>query len=346
MLALTRPRRFAPWLALLILLGSVQRHTLACDAHSIYVQPQTTPESHRLNLGIAEQFTNMGTVAVGGDVVPSEGELLNSSITQLFAGYGFNDWIGVQLNLPIIARNYRRLENGVLTPGSVGGVGDMSLLGILTPFDQETPLGRLTVSLMGGLKFPTGNASLLAEELTTPHSDSEQAGSANVVQPQHDVDPPSNGGRRTASAIRGHDLALGSGSVDGIVGGQMSWRRGRMFGFGILQYAVRSEGSFQYTYANELTWSGGPGYDTFVGDTWSLGLQAVMSGDTKGNDTQAGVHLNDTARTRLYVGPGFIFNWARGLAAQLNVDLPVVRHETSLQMVPDVRVRAAVIWRF
>jgi len=353
MFASTRPRRFAPWLCLTILLGSapLRGPAHACDAHSVYVQPQTTPDSHRLNVGVAEQFTNMGTVTFDGDVIPSEGEVLNSSITQVFAGYGFTDWIGVQLNLPIIARNYRRLENGQLTSGSLAGVGDMTLIGIGTPFDRETPLGRLTLSLLGGLKFPTGDSSLLAEELEFHQSSQASRASANRVQPQHDVgpthgEPPPTNGRRTTSAIRGHDLALGSGSVDGVVGGQLTWRRGRWFGFGLLQYAVRSQGSFEYTFANELTWTGGPGYDVFTSDAWSLGLQAALSGDTKGNDTQAGAKLDDTARTRLYVGPGLLFNWTGGLAAQLNVDLPVVRHATSLQVVPDVRVRAGLIWRF
>jgi hypothetical protein len=350
MLARTRPRRSAPWLGLsLLVVGTAPTPTLACDAHSVYVQPQTTPDSHRVNVGVAEQFTNFGTVAFDGEVIPSEGEVLNSSITQVFAGYGFTDWIGVQLNLPIIARDYRRLENGRLTSGSVSGVGDMTLIGIGTPFDRETPAGRLTVSLLGGLEFPTGDPALLAEELDAPQTN---GASASRVRPKHDVDPspgeppPSPNGRRTVSAIRGHDLALGSGSVDGVVGGQLTWRRGRAFGFGLLQYAVRSEGSFEYTFANELTWTGGPGYDVLSRDTWSLGLQAVLSGDTKGNDTQAGAKLDDTARTRLYVGPGLLFNWTGGLAAQLNVDLPVIRHETSLQVVPDVRVRAGLIWRF
>ncbi|MCW5891149.1 MAG: hypothetical protein KIT14_11445 [bacterium] len=345
-------RRGSSWLAVLVLLVAVPAAgpALGCDAHSVYVEPDRIPQRRRLTLGVAEQFTHMGTVMIDGHEVPSEGERLNSSITQVFATYGFTDWIGVQLNLPIVARDYRRLENGRLTSGSVSGFGDLTLVAIGTPFDAELPVGRLTASLIGGLKLPTGDASLLAEELGALRGVARRRDARDGGVTHHGPGPghpaPSPGGRRTVSAIRGHDLAIGSGSVDGVVGGQLGWRRGRAFAFGFLQYAVRSEGAYAYTFANELSWSGGPGYDVLTGDTWSLGVQAVLSGDTKGNDTQAGIKLDDTARTRLYVGPAILFDWTDRLAAEVGVDVPVVRDETSLQMVPDVRVRAGLSWRF
>lgn len=325
-------------------------HAMGCDAHSVYLEPDRRPVSRRLTLGVSEQYTHMGTVMYDGNEVPSEGERLNSSITQVFANYGFADWVGVQLNLPIVARDYRRLEKGRLTSGSLSGVGDMSLVAIVTPFDAKMAMGRLTASLLGGLKFPTGDASPLAEELASLETHAPGAAMRLRGVAQHGEVPghptPSPGERRTASAIRGHDIAIGSGSVDGIVGGQLAWRRSRAFALGILQYAVRTEGSYEYTFANELSWTGGPGYDVFQSDRWRLGLQAVLSGDTKGNDTQAGVKLGDTGRTRLYAGPALLLSWTDALAAEVSVDVPVVRQETDLQMVPDIRVRGGLSWRF
>ena len=50
--------------------------------------------------------------------------------------------------------------------------------------------------------------------------------------------------------------------------------------------------------------------------------------------------------TALYVGPGVSFTWAARLGAELAVDLPVIQHNTSLQLVPDVRVRGGLTWTF
>jgi hypothetical protein len=75
-------------------------------------------------------------------------------------------------------------------------------------------------------------------------------------------------------------------------------------------------------------------------------LQAVLSGETKGNDTLAGVPADDTAVTMLYLGPRLTGTWGTSWSAELASDLPVLRNNTSLQVVPDYRIRAAAVWRF
>jgi hypothetical protein len=146
--------------------------------------------------------------------------------------------------------------------------------------------------------------------------------------------------------LHGHDLTLGSGSFDGIVGGQIFWSWRRLFVSGALQYAARTEGAFQYQFANDLSWVGGPGFYALLAHDYSLGLQAVLSGETKGNDTQQGRKTNDTAITALYVGPGMNLTWRTSLSTEIALDLPVIQHNTSLQLVPDLRVRAGLTWRF
>ena len=78
----------------------------------------------------------------------------------------------------------------------------------------------------------------------------------------------------------------------------------------------------------------------------SIALQGFVSGETKGNDDQAGHHTNDTAITRLYLGPAVIFTWGTSLSGEAGIDIPVYDHNTSLQIVPDYRMRLAAIWRF
>jgi hypothetical protein len=170
---------------------------------------------------------------------------------------------------------------------------------------------------LGGVKFPTGSSRRL------------------------DPNAPD-----FSTGIGGHDLTLGSGSYDGLVGTGVFARWKRVFLTANTQYAIRSEGSFAYQSANDLNWNGGPGVFVLLGHEHTLALQAIVSGETKGQDTVHGVATDDTAETIVYLGPQVNFTWSSKLSAQIGADLPASIHSTGDQLVPDYRVHAAVTWRF
>src|SRR2546421_793206 len=76
---------------------------LACDLCAIYSASQARGEvGLGAFTGVAEQFTRFGTVQVDGHEVSNpSGQYLNSSISQVFAGYNFNERFGVQFNVPV-----------------------------------------------------------------------------------------------------------------------------------------------------------------------------------------------------------------------------------------------------
>jgi hypothetical protein len=228
---------------------------------------------------------------------------------------------------------------------------------------SENTVFRLT--LFGGLELPSGDSSRLREEAEEGHGGTADghhhtADEHGLAAPYENpfVDPKSlrffpehNETADFESGVHGHDLALGSGSVDGILGFHLfsSWRQ--IFFAGSLQYLLRSEGDFDYQYANDLLWSGGPGMFVLLGhDLWrrdfSLAWQAVLSGETKGKDELDGDDLDDTSITSLYIGPGFTFTWGTSLSADIVADLPVLQNNSSLQIVPDYRLRGGITWRF
>jgi hypothetical protein len=149
-----------------------------------------------------------------------------------------------------------------------------------------------------------------------------------------------------AEGIGGHDLALGSGSFDGVIGTDIFLRWKRFFGTAGTQYAIRSEGDFGYEYANDLSWSGGPGYYVALKDDYTLSLQAIVSGEYKPEDTRHGVDMDDTAETSVFLGPQINFTWGSQLSAQVGADLPVSIKSSGEQIVPTFRIHAAVTWRF
>jgi hypothetical protein len=167
------------------------------------------------------------------------------------------------------------------------------------------------------VKFPTGSTSLL-----------------NPDRPDF------------APGIGGHDLTLGSGSFDGLLGTGFfaRWRRG--FLTGAMQYGVRSEGDFGYQFANDWTWFGGPGAYLLLNDRHTLSLQAVVSGETKDQDTVHGVAMDDTAITSVFLGPQVNYTFAGRLSAMVGADLPVSIVSSGEQLVPTWRIRAALTWKF
>ena len=285
-----------------------------CDLCSIYAASQAQGQSGAgLFGGVAEQFTRFGTLQEEGHTISGQGQFIDSSVTQVLAGYNFNDRIGIQLNLPVIYRSY----GSDTFHGSTAGIGDLSLIGTFIPYQLLNRHYNLTWTVLGGVKFPTGDSALL----NTPDE-------------------------QLPEGIGGHDLALGSGSYDGLIGTGLSGRGRHLFASANVQYAIRSEGDFQHQYANDLTWFGGPGAYLALKDDYSVAIQAVISGETKGKDTFGGVPDPDSAETLVYVGPQVNFTWGNTLGAAVAVDVPVSRSNSGVQVMPDYRVRAAVTFRF
>jgi hypothetical protein len=295
--------------------GACVQPVMACDLCAVYAATEAQGGSGKGFFGgIAEQYTYFDTLQIDGRDAPNEGDqYLNSSISQVFAGYNFNNWIGVQFNLPVIYRWYGyRTERG-----SESGIGDVSLLGNVRLYQKLTEAFTFNWTALGGVKFPTGSASELNPELP-----------------------------EFAPGIGGHDLALGSGSYDGLLGTGFFVRWKRLFLTGAMQYAVRSEGAFGYQYANDWTWIGGPGVYLVLGDRQTLSLQAMVSGETKGLDTLNGTPVDDTGITSVFLGPQINYTWSSRLSAMIGADFPVSIVSSGEQIVPTYRLRGAVTVRF
>lgn len=288
---------------------------------------------------VTERYTAAGTLQDGGDHVPNPAdEFLDTSITQVGLAYDATPRVGVRLDLPIVVHEFRRLTEGGSERGEDAGLGDLSLLAVLRPVWFAKPTCALRLSLLGGLKLPSGNPDRLGEEEEHEAAGGTTTGAhRNIVTAAHGVE---------ASGVHGHDLALGSGSVDGIIGGSAygSWRW--LFASASLEYAIRTEGDFDYRYANELVWSGGPGVRLLRTARYSLGVQAWLTGLTKGKDEQGGRAVDDTSFTGLYMGPRAIFTWGEALVADLDGELPLLQNTTGVQVVPDYVIRAGIGWRF
>ena len=330
----------------------------ACDVCAVYTATELRESKKGWQIGVGEQGSrySTGLPDAEGNTV-DKGERLNSFITQLFAGYDFTPTFGVQVNLPIIARDYHRLRNrqlvdgrikdGVMTHGNVSGPGDVSLIGILRPWSRVTTNTVMRFTLIGGLKLPSGDPGKLEEEQKLRRQSeaavpsARGAGRGEIVSAHHIP-------QGSPSGINGHDLALGSGSIDGILGGSFfgSWKR--VFTTWSVQYARRSEGAYRYQYGDETNWFVGVGGYVLLEHDHTLALQVVTSGKHQGTDTLEGkstaANGESAPSTWVFVGPAMSFTWGTSLAFELAGDLPVIHEDQGL--IPEYRIRGGLSWRF
>ena len=337
---------------LFVFCASAIRFASGCDLCGCYTpqleaMPGMEPQMSRawwngFYAAVAEQFTHFGTVLLDGrEVRNPTGQYENSSITQLVAGYTINDRFALQLNIPLIYREFKRPEGFAIDRGTESGLGDMSILLKKVAFKYSSAARRhfdvsgknpvaiehepdFTVSaiLLTGLKLPTGDSSRLKEEF-------------------HEINIPG----APESGIHGHDLTLGTGSSDGIFGEQTSLRYKSCFAETNVQFTLRGDGSHQYHFANDLTWSAGPGYYFVRNRETILGLQFVISGEHKDVDRFRGAKAVDTGITSVFVGPRFVASRGRW-SAELDIDLPAAIDNTALQVVPDYRLRGGISYHF
>jgi hypothetical protein len=319
------------------------------DADIVFGQPAAVASSgHRSGMtglygAVAEQFTHFGTLQLDGrEIQNPTGQYLDSSITQLVAGYSFNSRFALQLNAPLIYRSFARPEGFAIDRGTEAGPGDISLLAKLVVFRKELGGSRavtgddpksphmeirepdFTISalLLAGIKLPTGDSRRLLEEF-------------------NEVDVPG----APVSGIHGHDLTLGTGSYDGIFGGQTSLRYKNFFFQGDLQFTLRGDGSHQYNFANDLAWSGGPGCYFIRRRDAIFGLQFVVSGEHKDVDRFRGQPAEDTGVTSVFLGPKIVAAYKK-ISVEIGAELPVMIDNTALQAVPDYRLRGGFAVRF
>jgi len=332
----------------LLLLQSTPRAS-ACDLCGCYMPgPETI--STDLNSGmhvfasVAESFSRFGSVRDNGVKVENPtGQYENSFNTQFAVGVNFwQDKMSLQLTLPYLYREFKRPEGFNIDHGHESGIGDMSLLANFRLFhwgdaEPAAPMGggKKAVSIVApepawvgafhvfaGIKAPTGDSSRIKEEF----NENEIEGA-----------PP--------SGIHGHDLALGTGSWDGVFGAQFFTRYHSLFFEADGTFTWRGQGLHSYRYANDITWNAGPGVYLWREGNRSVSLEAAMSGEYKGKDTFQGESAEDTGITAMYMGPRLLASFG-SLSVDTGFDLPLFIHNTSFQATVDYRIHLAVSYRF
>jgi len=323
------------------------RAITACELCAIYNAGSAQGQSESgLSVTLSEQYIAFDTPQLDGEEVSiANPSYVDSSITHIVPGYNFNSWLGVSLNIPVTYLNFRRtdLRYSLTAPpvfftekGTEFGLGDTALIGRVTVFQKHTMRYGVFVNLLGGVKFPTGDAGRLDNEVAQ----------ARIFQSFIPPGTPHDPLGHSIASVHPHMLALGSGSYDGVFGLTANARWKRWFLNGQFQYYLRTKGKAGFQYGNELIVSGGPGAYVFFGDSWTLSLQINALYDTMGRDELIGQVSNRTGETAWYIGPFLAFTFGEHFSANAGVDIPLRIANNGFQSVADYEIRGGISWRF
>lgn len=322
----------------LLVAASLPAPLAACDLCALYTSFAARDFRPGWSLGLFEQYVDFGTVQREGEEIDNPaGQRLESSVTQLFVGYQWSRRVGVQVNVPWIDRWYRRPEGDRIETGEESGLGDVALLAHWQVWERVRGTSTLILSLLGGVKLPTGDTDRLREEL-------EEGLTAAGLAAAPDAQGEGSG--EGASAVHGHDLVLGSGSTDVVLGARLSGTVGRGFLEAAAQYALRTTGDFDYRFADDLQAQLSGGGYLLLDHERSLALGVQVAAERKGEDDLAGETLDDTGIESLFAGPLARFTRGDRWFVELALDFPLSIDNSSVQIVPDSRARFGLTHRF
>ncbi len=326
-------------------LAWVAAEARACELCAIYRAADARGEySSGFTASIAEQYIPYRREQFNGvsfDRPAADREYLDRSMTHVVLGYNATETIGFAANLPIVSQHYHFTEipdgfHPTLVDGHETGVGDLALLGRWQVLDKSDMDRGIVLNLLGGVKLPTGSTDALDRQSSSIDR------YESVVGPGHNHDALGP----VLSGIHLHDLAIGSGSVDGIFGlaGTLRWKRA--FLNHQWQYYLRTEGAGHYKFADEFIGSGGPGAFLWLSKNGTLSVQANVVYDTRGADEYRGKASIHTGFTAWYVGPQVALTLGGHFSAVASIDIPVRETGRGFQNVPEYRLNASVNWKF
>ena len=311
----------------------------ACELCAIYNADAAKEGGGRgFSLAIAEQYIPYGTVQLNGRELPPsilDQAFLDSSTTHVVPGWNFSDAFSLNLNLPIIHNDYKRFQltgTGILREaGHETGIGDLALIARWRVIQKQLGETTFSVNLLGGVKFPTGDPGWVKAEV-----DSTRALDAIYgIGHQHSI-----------SGVHQSDLALGSGSYDGVMGLTANAQWKRLFCNAQFQYYLRTVGESDYRYGNEWMLSGGPGFFILLHPERSLSLQLLAAYDNAAPDTVLDRENLNSGMTAIYLGPQLQLALGSRFTANAGVDIPLRIENQGLQNVPNYRFHAGVSYRF
>jgi hypothetical protein len=257
-----------------------------------------------------------------------DGEFVRDyNLAQLGLSYGLSDAVSLDFYLPVINRNSDQVEGLRVSSEKDSGVGDMILGSSLDIYSPSGDNWFFKSTGILGIKLPTGDSGTLGSSINE-----------SSTQTRHH---PASG-----SSASGRNLVFGTGSVDFIMGlGTFATYEKFLF-LGTLQYTAKTEGDYDYKFADDFLWSAGSGYYLSIEDKHTLALAAILSGEQKSKDSIGSELVQGSQFSNLFLGPSLLITLQNRLGAELGFDFRVTGEDVDSVVVPEWRLKAQLSYNF
>lgn len=224
------PAPLRPGSVLLVVLWLVAAPEEAHGQDTIFTASARTKDV--AGQGVIPRFTYVQATNVfdGNSRQPNPEQLgLRAFVETIGVVYGVTEDVTLAVTLPIIEEEFRRTVGGERVKLRANGIGDVPVLAKWRLLARREQTGTLEAAFLGGLELPTGD------------------------------DGASGDGRRLPPPLR-----LGSGSIDAIAGGALTWIDGRLGLNADVIYKANSEAN-DVRLGNILRFDLGPNFRIYPG---------------------------------------------------------------------------------
>lgn len=282
------------------------------------------------HLGLQLQYDYRHTMLTGSADTPNAAdEKVATTLVNLYYSQRLIEGTTLDVYLPFESKAYTARPNYTYDSGRDSGLGDMSLVATQQLFHGVAERRLVDWRVRAGVILPTGDASQL---------DNYPDG---LVKPGD-----SDGPVYPTSGIYPYDRALGSGSVDWVIGSSYVARYEDFFGVIDGQYIGRTTGENDFTRGNTVTLHVKPGYifSYAQGNEFSVMLDAAYRYDAQSE--YAGVTVDNSGQTEFLIGPQVMANFRGRISATVGVNLPIYQTTEGTQLASDYQILASVMTGF
>ncbi len=281
------------------------------------------------HIGLQLAYDYRHTMLTGSTDTPNAAdEKVATTLINLYYSQGLVEGTTLDVYLPFKSLAYTERPNYTYDSGRDSGLGDISLVLTQQIFGGLRDRKMVDWRVRGGVKLPTGDSSQLNN------------------YPQAPVAPDPQGRVYPTSALYPYDRAVGSGSVDWIVGSSYVVRYEDFFGVVDGQFIGRTAGENDFTFGNTVTVRVTPGYifSYAKGNEFSILLDAAYRYDAQAD--YDGTTVADSGQTAFTMGPQLMGNFRNKVLASIGIALPIYQNVEGTQLASDYQILASVMTGF
>ena len=254
------------------------------------------------------RYLHVGTIYTDGNRAENDRQELETHFTQQYSlFFALTSRFTVAALVPIAKRHSEELaEDGSVVTGNQFGLADISLLVRYKPLVSHTMENTTIVSLMAGVKLPTGRTD----------------------------------GRDSQGDLLDAHIQLGTGSTDMLTGVSafLAWERTALI-LNVLG-ALTTDGANNHRFGNSLNYDLTVRYRIFPDDYQGTFFFATLglNGEWRGKEIQDGLPDEDSGGNVLYLSPGIQFMFTPALSLEATYQYPVLHALNGRQLGEDYRI--------